>query len=368
MAGSFRDRLDSLRQALAPFAGLGACAFHPVMVRPALGFALVPRPIERPELESEEVAEWCRLAREAARIAAGSEATGPGLVDGAKSESEGSQPQARKGLRGLSAAGKKTVEDLCALVRQDRGMYGLWTVTLAPEVAAQLDRIPDGVQAFGDVLRRAFAQALRRACAAEQERTGIPCPDHWWFVIEPQKSGRAHWHFVFRCKSRRGRPWLLGKGRLDRLIRNAYRTATGLMIPVRSAGNVQALRTDPGRYLSKYLAKGGQQNGADYITGHGWSLNMVPHQWWGCSRSALAMLRRYVFELPSYVVGWLSRQWEPLAAMGLLQARIWQPEDERAPSMVVGRWNGIRGLETVLQHLFDLAERAYPSGRTFGYT
>lgn len=357
-----------MRQALAPFAGLGASAFHPVMVRPSLGFALVPRPQERPVLHSDEVAERCRVARLAARFQAQSEAAGPGLVEGAKFDENPPEPRSRQGLHGLSARGARTIEDLCALVRQDRGMYGLWTVTLAPEVAAQLDLVPDGVKAFGDVLRRRFAEAVKNACKLERKRTGAPCPDHWWYVIEPQKGGRAHWHFVFRCKSRRGRPWLLGKGRLDQLIRNAYRTATGLTIPVRAAGNVQALRTDPGRYLSKYLAKGGKQNGAAYIQSHGWSLNMVPHQWWGCSRSALALSRRYVFELPSYVVGWLSQQWEGLAATGILRARIWQPEDERAPSMVVGRWNGIRGLVEGVSYLFDLAEMAYASGRTFGYT
>lgn len=366
--GGLRERLASLRAALLPFAGLGAGAFHPVMIRPSLGFALVPKPKDRPESDAAAVRRERSAAERMAAVLAQSEAAGHGLVDGSKSDATEDETASRQGLRGMSAAGQRKIEDLCALVRQDRSIYGMWTVTLPHEAAEHLNLIPDGAQLFGDTIRRRFGEALTRACKAEQERTGIPCPDHWWFVVEPQSSGRPHWHFVFRCKARRGRGWLLGKGRLDRLIRNAFRTVCGIAYPVKAAGNVQALRKDPGSYLGKYLRKAGQVNAADVVLRGGWSLNLVPHRWTGCSRSAHDMLQRYVFELPSVAVGWLSRQWQKLDAIGRIQASIWQPEAEGAPSMVVGRWLGIGGLEEVVSHLFALAERAYPLGRTFGIT
>jgi hypothetical protein len=253
-------------------------------------------------------------------------------------------------------------------VRQDRGIYAIWTVTLPPEVALELDGIPNGCQRLSDVLRRRFGEELRRSCAREAARTRALVPDHFVFVIEPQKTGRPHWHFVFRCKARRGRRWLLGKGRLDRLIRNAFRTVTGNDHRTAAAGNVQALRSDPGRYLSKYLRKTARSSSADLVLASGWSVNMVPLRWSGFSVSARKFVEGFRFELPSVFVGWLSKQWPLLAGIGLLDARLWQPEADGAPSMVVGSWPGIAAARRCIGHLAQLAETAVPSGRTFGLT
>jgi hypothetical protein len=368
VALSFRRRLASLRAACVPFYGLGSDAYHPVTVRPSLGFALVPKPRAKAEpCDSEELAYRLEQQRRA-RIADGPQAPAAGLVDGANLDAWTPETRARQGLQGLSAAGAAAVEDLCSLVREDRGLYGIWTVTLPVEVAEQLDSVDLGGHRFGDTIRRRFGEELRRACQRESRAVRFPVPDHWWFVVEPQKSGRPHWHFVFRCKARRGRRWLLGKGRLDRIIAAAFRTVAGLPLPAKAAGNVQALRRDPGSYLSKYLRKGQGRTGAAAVLGNGWSLNLVPLRWWGCSRSALAFLREHRFPLPSRAVGWLSRQWPSLAAIGALDARLWEPPSEGAPTIVCGRWKGIEGLELVLAHLFGLAERAYDSGRTFGIT
>lgn len=361
-----RACLDDLRQNLAPFAGLGAGAFHPVMIRPSLGFAMVPRPKDK-QRQGEGARDAEAKRRERLAAALDPRPLGaPGLVEGSDSDALAPNPSARKGLNGLSAAGASKIEDLCSIVRQDRGLYGIWTVTLPPEAAAQLDQVENGAQRFGDVIRRRFAEALARAAAAEAQRVRVPVPAHWWFVIEPQKQGRPHWHFVFRCKSRRGRGWLLGKGRLDRLIRAAIRSTTGDDVSANAAGNVQALRSNPGRYLSKYLRKGATSSAADCILANGWSLNLVPFHWWGCSTSARELLNRYRFELPSYVVGWLSTQWPLLKAMGRLSARIWQPGGEGAPAIVVGSWLTVGNLLETVERLVGLAERAYPSGRTFG--
>jgi hypothetical protein len=271
-------------------------------------------------------------------------------------------------MAGLTPRGAATIEDLCALVRQDRGLYAMWTVTLPPEAAQELDRIPEGAARFGDVIRRRFGEALRRALASHPVPVCGRLLDHWWFVVEPQKSGRPHWHFVFRCKVRKGRSWLLGKGNLDRLIRQALRVVTGATHRVNAAGNVQALRSDPGRYLSKYLRKTARESAATLILAKGWSQNLVPLRWWGCSSSARQLLDRYRFELPSYVVGWLSLQWPKLDALGLIRARVWQPESEGAPRIVVGNWLSVESLLRTVAHLVQLGERAYPSGRTYGYT
>lgn len=362
-----RADLAEVRSSCVAFYGLGVDAFHPVMVRPSLGFSLVPKPRRRTETGETARDPEARRREAIARALAPIRAADAGLVEGSDFDASAGNSDIRHGMGGLSAAGALRMEDLCSLVRQDRGLYAIWTVTMPVEVALALDAIENGAQKLSDAIRRRFGEELRRSCRREAKRLRVPVPDHWWFVIEPQKAGRPHWHFVFRCKARRGRGWLLGKGRLDRLIASAFRTVTGVVIPVKSAGNVQALRRDPGRYLSKYLRKGQGCSGADAVLRNGWSLNLVPLRWWGCSRSALAFLREFTFPLPSLAVGWLSKQWPSLARVGALDARLWTPEADGAPTIVCGRWHGPQGLVDVVRHLFQLAERAYGSGRTYGY-
>lgn len=366
----FRGQLLGLRDACRPYLGQGVATFHPVTVRPSLGFALVPRPRDTEDRDADrprrmpgprprrsEIGRLCRLM---AAGAAGRREPALGSSEGGESDAS-AQQGCRRGLRGLTRYGAGVVEDLCQLTRQDQFCYGFWTVTLPHEVALVLDQQADGWQRFADTIRRRFAEALKRAAAAESERRRFPVPAHWWFVAEPQKSGRPHLHFVFRCKARRGTGWLLGKGRLDRLIRNAFRTVTGTAYPVVAAGNVQAIRRSAGAYLAKYLRKTGETNSADAVLRNGWTLNLVPHQWWGCSRCALAFLRAHCWELPRIAVNWLSREWPALAAAGAIDCRLWQPEDDGAPAIVCGRWRSLERLVGVLDHLLSLVETPYPA-------
>ena len=367
-APTFRDQLADLRACLVPYAGRGAGSFHPVIIRPALSWAMVPRPRRR-----DPARDGCRTAAAPPppplyRFSAGAPAPAAGLVEGSELDAKPSDPLRRNGMNGLTDHGGRKIEDFCALVRQDRGCYGLWTVTLPPEVAQELDEIPDGIRLFGAALRRRFGEALSRACKREAVKVRRPVAADWCYVIEPQRSGRPHWHFVFRCKSRRGRSWLLGKGRLDRIIRNAMRTATGRNHRTTAAGNVQAIRSTPGRYLSSYLKKEASRNAALLLIANGYTANLVPHQWWGMSRSALDLVERHRFELPSMLVGWLSKQWPCLAGIGPLKAGIWQPEAEGAPSMVVGSWRTVADARRTCEHLAALVERATPTGIEFGRT
>ena len=367
-ATTFREQLADLRASLLPYAGRGAGAFHPVILRPALAWAVVPRPREKPRAGEGSRTDADRRRERLAMSCAGALAPATGLVEGSEFDAIGPEPLRRNGMKGLTDNGGKRVEDFCALVRQDKGLYGIWTVTLPPEVAEELDAIPDGIRIFGDVLRRRFGEALSRACKRESARVRRPISPDWCYVIEPQRTGRPHWHFVFRCKSRRGRSWLLGKGRLDRIIKNAMRTATGRNHRTIAAGNVQSIRSTPGRYLSSYLKKEASRNAALLLLANGYSENLVPHQWWGMSRSALDLVERYRFELPSVLVGWLSLQWPGLAGIGILDARIWTPENDGAPSMVVGSWRSIADARRTIEHLVQLQERNSPTGIVFGRT
>jgi hypothetical protein len=365
---TFRDRLADLRRSCAPFYGFGVDTFHPVTIRPCLGFAMVPKPRRKPDPEPAREIQEALLQGTLLPTTPQADGLGAGLVDGEKFDATPDPGQARRGLAGLSAAGKFAVEDLCSLVRQDRGCYGMWTVTLPQEAAEHLDRIPDGFQKFQDTIRRRFGEAHRRACLRDGKAARMVVPAHWWYVVEPQSSGRPHMHMVFRCKARRGRSWLLGKAKLDGLIRAAFVSVCGVPYPVKAAGNVQALRSDPGRYLSKYLRKSAYASSAEKILDGGWGGNLIPHQWWGCSREALRFAESFRFPLPAFATGWLSLKWPEMTRARLLKAGIFEPAGLGAPRVVTGRFFGIDGLEGVMRALFELGEVAYPTGRTFGYT
>jgi len=365
-AVDLRSQLDDLRQSFAPFCGQGAGAFYPVRLRPCLGFALVPR---RRCVVGQGMGRRDALARKRERMAAllgGFCGGAAGLVDGGYSDAKPQGKSVPKGMGGLTRHGAGEIEQFCRLVRQDRGLYAIWTVTLPPQAAAALDSLPRGFSQFQAVIRRRFSEALARACRRERGRS--PCLPHWCFVVEPQKSGRPHMHFVFRSRSRMGRPWLLNIPTLDRLIQNAINVVTGSVLDCVAAGNIQALRKDPGRYLSKYLSKGVGRTAAECVIACGWTANLVPSQWWGLSTSARAFLFRYTFEVPSCFVGWLSLAWPGLRGAGLLDAMIWRARGEGAPSVVCGAWRDMNRCWETFLYLADLHRDAIGSSATFGLT
>jgi len=361
-----RSQLRCLRESFVPFYGNGADTYYPVMVRPTLGFAMVPRR-RRERCAGDGKRDEAARRREAiARVLSGGQGPPAGLVEGDGSDAIPLKACPRLGMGGLTPRGARMIEQFCRITRQDRGLYAMWTVTLPPEVARSLNVRHDGFAAFVNVLRRRFNEALARACEREVGRT--PCRPDWAFVVEPQTSGVPHLHFVFRCRSRMGRPWLLSRGGLDRLIRNAFRTSTGIYHRTLAAGNVQALRKDAGRYLSKYLRKGLKNNGARVLLERGWSENLVPKQWWGVSTTARALVGEFTFPVPGVFVGWLSREWPAMAGCGVLRAKVWQPPAKGAPSCVVGSWPSPEALRWTMERLAELAESAVNSGRTFGRT
>lgn len=335
------------------FYGNPSPAFHPVRVRPCLRWALVPKP--RPRVRPEPPAEVEEIERLGEtldrRLSAG--LAGAGLVEGGKSDAIGRNPLRRHGGAGLPAAGGLAVEDFCSLTKRERSRFCMWTVTIGEDEGSELENVADGWAQLQDVIRRRFGEAHRRACAMESKRLGIEVPSHWAFVVEVQGNGRPHLHFVFRSKGCSGRRWLLSKGRLDQLIRQALFTVTGRRFRCQAAGNVQTLRSNPGAYLGGYLKKGRQRPGTEAILAAGYSFNMVPKQWWGRSREALAWTRTHTFEIPGRWSSWLSVHWPQLQQLGMVAAALVELPGDGAPSVVCGRFRGVAGLERCLAELRD---------------
>lgn len=343
--------LLTLAGELAPLQGFGACTYHPVRIRPSLRFTMVPAPRGAKDDTARESAHLGDHDRRSADRWASAAMAAAGLVEAAKSDAKGPDPLRRHGNAGLPAAGALLIEDFCALTRQQKGRFGLWTVTIPALAGACLEGIPDGWARFQDVVRRRFSETHRRAALRESRRLGVEVPPHWVFVVEPQDNGRPHMHFVFRSKGASGRRWLLSRNRLDSIIRQALFSVTGRRFDCKAAGNVQTLRKDPGSYLGGYLKKGRMRPGSEVIYRAGYSQNMVPKSWWGRSDEARAWVLSHVSEVPRLLVSFLSRDWPRLMEAGHLQAKVIQLEGEFAPAVVVGRWRGLSGLLGALEAL-----------------
>lgn len=361
-----RSVMSDVRASFVPFVGNGAGVYYPVRVGPRLGFAMTPR---RSAERSASEGRRDRAARQRERIEfalSGGQGPPTGLGEGIDSESTEPENSFPGWADRLTDRGAKAVEEFCSLVRQDRGLYAMWTVTLPPMAVVALNASPQGFNRFVGHLRRAFSQVLARACARERGRQ--PCLPHWAYVVEKHKSGVPHLHFVFRCRSRMGRPWLLSTGRLDRVISQAIGSTIGLRLDCNRAGNVQALRKDPGSYLSKYLRKGRQDDPARHRLSGPWSPNLYPATWWGMSVSARIFLESFMIEIPGVFVGWLSSLWPQLQAAGLMKARIWRPPAEGAPQIVVGGWGDPQKFRDVMMFLAQCAEDAVGFPMKFGVT
>ncbi len=365
-AADIQSALADLRASLVPLHREGCSpAFYPVRVLPTLGFSLVPR---RRQERSGPGAGRDAAARKRERLARflGAASGGAGLVEGIQSDAsafDGSNPP---GFCGLTRHGARMIEAFCRIWRDQKHLFAVWTVTLPPDLAVALDGIDGGYAQFQGVLRRRFSEALARACRRHRGRA--PCHPDWCFVCEPQKSGRPHLHFVFRSRARMGGTWHLSTAALDRLIGNAAAVVIGRPVDVSSAGNVQSIQKDMGRYLSSYLKKGVGATAAMTVLLSGWTWNLVPARWWGLSTTARRIVFCHTVEVPGCLVGWLSLQWRGLVAAGLMKAAVWDLAGDGAPSVVVGFWRDVGDFAQTLRYLHDFHADAVGSNITFGIT
>jgi len=365
-------QLDDVREALVPFMGRGVATWHPVKIRPSLRFAMVPAPRKRAEPgETSDSLQAHRLHRKRWPVLAPPPG-GPGFIEGADfdaSPQDVPQPPPRLGLQGLTDYGAGRIEDLCALFNRENRCFAFWTVTLPPAAAAAMEMKGIPWSKFQDTIRRRFGEALRRASRSGRSRRAaagrIP---PWLFVVEAQKNGRPHLHFVFRARWHSGAQWFLSRRRLDGLIANALAALLGHQVEVGSAGNVQRVKRGLGRYLSKYLGKAAGTSQVDLIFRGGYGLGMVPVRWWGCCDQCRLLLMRYTFPLPNILANLLSLRRAELQEGGWIRSRIYEPPGDGAPTVVVGEWRGGQSLREALKALADEATLRLGLPLVFGVT
>lgn len=256
-------------------------------------------------------------------------------------------------MRGLTRYGAGRVEDLCCLFQREARLFAFWTVTLPPDAAREMEARGVSWAQFQDVIRRRFSEALARAaCHPRQAKARAGRAPEWLFVVESQKNGRPHLHFVYRARWTAGQRWFLSTKRLDRLIGQALsKILPGMAVNVGSAGNVQQVKRGMGRYLAKYMGKSAGEGQVRLILGAGYSPGMIPKSWWGCSAEARGLIERYTFEIPSILANYLSLRRVEYERQGMMKSRLVEIKVEGAPVVVMGEWIGCAGLRRVLESL-----------------
>ena len=208
------------------------------------------------------------------------------------------------GSHGITAHGRRTVENVCVLLEKkySKECLGFVTCTI-PSFPQELHHKINGV--WGEITRR-FYQKLKRLLAKNDrpfiyvgvteiqekrfKKTGVPAP---------------HLHFVYVCREKNNAPYWLYVCQIHRCWNEAVREGiaqVGYPFTMSSAvpwGNVHCKRVQKsaGAYLGKYMSKGGKV--LDAMKEQGWT--EFPKQWWSACMQCKKMFKDSVVRL-SYEV------------------------------------------------------------------
>ena len=256
--------------------------------------------------------------------------TPAGLVGCVKSGTNDCPPR-RYGLKGLTANGRKRLQQGCCLLEEQRPLLSFWTITLPPAaMEAVIDR---------DLWPR-FQQTVRHRLHLALKRRGLPPLALAVAELHPKRSGRMvqampHLHVLFRGRLSRRDGWAFTPSDLDRLIVAALKACGIVAVAVNSAGNVQAIKRSVRRYLSKYVSKASHvSQTAEPVEGLG-SPNGCPRQWWFMTAELLALVVDATRRLPAPFLAWLCDRAMPPARGQLYTVQRVPIADPRAPSVYV---------------------------------
>lgn len=258
------------------------------------------------------------------------QAAGPGLVGCAESGTRDVPPR-RYGLNGLTANGRRRLQQGCSLLEEQRALLSFWTVTL-----------PDA--AMAEVIERdlwpRFQQTIRHRLHLALKRRGLPPLALAVAEIHPKRSGRTlqampHLHVLFRGRISRRHGWAFAPSELDRIIESALKACGIIAVGLKSAGNVQSIRRSVKRYLSKYVSKASHVFQAEMAPEGLGSPNGCPRQWWFMTRELLALVLDASGQLPPDFLAWLCDRARPAARGQLYVVQRVPIPDPRAPSV----WN-----------------------------
>lgn len=208
-----------------------------------------------------------------------------------------------KGQKGLTGYAKRMIRNGCHVLEElcPPSTLTFFTATLPGNTAAE-NAI--ALEKWSELTRQ-FYQQLHR----ELDRAG--CFPGWVGVTEihPQRfkrTGQAwpHLHVVFQARESRYRPWTINKTRLAEMWRNVCETLLGEHpTKYEFATRVDACKGNPGRYMSKYLSKGGKCEESKAGPYPVWSAS----HWWSMANSFKRLVQARIVHVPASSARYLFR-------------------------------------------------------------
>lgn len=246
-----------------------------------------------------------------------------------------SQKRWRKGSRGITSLGTKTVRSACHILQQyfGRKRLGFLTLTLPDHP----DYLSIWVSCWSEIVRK-YNQELQR----ELERQGAP--SHVIGVTEIQ-TGRSiklgypvpHLHACYVAWD--GKTYIKGAkntlgGRkkqhyishakmqsiFARVLANEVERITGEVVNPEELNprvEVKAVRKSAEGYLGKYMSKGGKD--VKRFTEADPKRTDLPTHWWHCSKELRKILKGLITELPPAIVEAALTQMADLISLGIVQ-------------------------------------------------
>lgn len=202
-------------------------------------------------------------------------------------------PERTYGDKGITAYGKRMVKSGCALL--DRNLSGkkLTFATLTVPMLTEDDERRH-IACWGDIVRK-FCQSMKRYV----EQTGR----EWRYVaateIQPKRlreKGRVglHLHIVFVGGDRKG--WFVRPKKLRLFWKRAVSSVVRGDYCWDASENCKRARGSVGRYLGKYLSKGGRELA---LLRERFPLCSLPGQWWSMDSVTRQQIKESVVESES---------------------------------------------------------------------
>jgi hypothetical protein len=247
----------------------------------------------------------------------------PGLDPRAKSE----HSSRGHGFKGLTVAGRRAIRDACALLREHKDCLAFGTVTLPDDAAEACSR--DQLATFQHRWLQDATRLLRRR--------GLPERIVLVAEIHPHRRTMAggpivHWHWCAPVRHGYGEKWAATVADWHRVTAAAHFSAFGWKRGNTDGCRTEAARTDPGKYLSKYLAKGCSLTGS--FVGTHWE-RCIPKQWWTWSGELRELVKACRIKPPQGFLRWCCRWARELIDLGAVRSELIQIGED---GPIVGRW------------------------------
>ncbi len=243
----------------------------------------------------------------------------------------------RRGLKGITAYGKRMVKSAYAILQQRHGHKNLTfgTLTLPALTQGQLLMVSES---WGHLKGR-FSEELSRLL----RRRGLDTD--WVDVTEIQakrwrrrKEVALHLHYLHQGR-RPGEDWAIAPSEIKEIWQRLLENLLGVEIDCSTATRIEQVKINAAHYLSKYMSKGGKIT-ADIIDAG--RSHFLPSAWYGVSASLRRQIKESIENLTSQQAHFFLDNLEYLRHLGVVEwlypiyQDMWLPGELAPGDQLVG--------------------------------